>query len=299
VWDPWSSAGALRLGFGSAASPLPVPEAHFDGLDLGSDARGRTVAAYSACRREGPRPSCHHLRLYDVARGGERRLSSLSRQGCGESLPQISRGVIVFVRRCGDPAPLRARRAALYLKRPGKPSLRVRGLPRLAQEPLQHRGLTSFDLVGHTLAFSERRVSAELPVGSTWRVVTEVRVLRLGRRHSRVLARATKLESPTSSGTSLDHVRLDAGFAYWQRQIFGPGPQPVEQPVRQDILRRPVDGSEPASQLERAGRLYATGAGDPLGSYAVSGNRLYYTGPEPWSGPASFIAQVAGTPVFR
>jgi hypothetical protein len=169
---------------------------------------------------------------------------------------------------------------------------------------LQRRGLSSFDLAGHTLAFIERRVSDELPVGSTWRVVTEVRVLRVGRRHARLLARARKLESPTSTGTFLEQVRLDDGFVYWERDAFGACNPDL--PYRQDILRRPVDGSEPAAVLERAGRLYANPRCDTLGTYAVTGRHLYYSfaesqlGPpdvSPW--PPDAIGRVTGVAVFR
>ena len=66
---------------------------------------------------------------------------------------------------------------------------------------------------------------------------------------------------------------------------------------RQAILRRPINGSAPATQLERAGRLYIGDRADELGSYAVSGDRMYYS--RLVTGSAAFIAQVAGTPVFR
>jgi len=55
----------------------------------------------------------------------------------------------------------------------------------------------------------------------------------------------------------------------------------------------------PATQLERAGRLYVGTYADELGSYAVSGGRLYYSRPGYVTGSEAFIAQVAGTPVFR
>jgi hypothetical protein len=169
---------------------------------------------------------------------------------------------------------------------------------------LQHRALVSFDLAGRTLAFVERRVGHELPIGSTWRVITEVRTLRLGQRHSRLLARARKLESQTSTGNSLGQVGLDGGFVYWERDVFGSCNPDL--PDRQDILRRPVDGSEPAAVLERAGRLYAQPECDALGTYAVTGGQLYYAFNDPqlrppngstW--PPNAIARLDGTPVFR
>ena len=69
---------------------------------------------------------------------------------------------------------------------------------------------------------------------------------------------------------------------------------------RQQILRRPIDASAPVAQLKRASRLYVEPAGtDRVGSYAVSADRLYYSRPAYVTGSEAFIAQVAGTPVFR
>jgi hypothetical protein len=162
----------------------------------------------------------------------------------------------------------------------------------------QHRGVGSTDIAGRTLAFVEVRVGPELPTGSTWRVTTEVRTLRLGQRHSRLLARARKIESRTSTGTSLGQVQLEGGFVYWTRDVFGACD--VDLPCRQDIFRRPVDGGESAALLDRAGRLYAQPAADSLGTYAVSGGQLYYAfngGVERW--PPNALARVDGPLVFR
>jgi hypothetical protein len=98
--------------------------------------------------------------------------------------------------------------------------------------------------------------------------------------------------SPAPSGAYVEDVRLDSRFAYWERQVF-------TEDFRQEILRRPINGSAPATQLERAGRLYVDTYADRLGSYAVSGDRMYYSRPAYVTGSEAFIAQVAGTPVFR
>ena len=165
----------------------------------------------------------------------------------------------------------------------------MRGLP---------RALESFDLAGDTLAFVERRVS-DGPEESTFRVTTEVRVLELGRRRSRLLARERKLEAPARSGTDVQGVCLASGFAYWERQVLSTGNPPVDV-FRQQIVRRPIDASAPEAGLERAGRLYVEPTGsDRLGSYAVSGDRVYYSRPAYVTGSEAFIAKVAGTPVFR
>jgi hypothetical protein len=151
----------------------------------------------------------------------------------------------------------------------------------------------SFDLDGNTVAFihSQQR---DGPEEATWWMTTEVRVLQLGQRRSRLLAGERQLVSPAPSGAYVEDVRLDSGFAYWERQVF-------TEDFRQEILRRPINRSAPATQLERAGRLYVgpTEEGDRLGSYAVSGDRMYYSRPAYVTGSEAFIAQVAGTPVFR
>jgi hypothetical protein len=300
VWSPGPLAppGPLMAGFGSAAAPLPGPTAGLGGIDAGTDARGRAVLVYSACETKAIR--CRDLYVYNFASGSTRRLASLSRSNCAEDSPEISRGTIVFVRsRCRPRSG-----AGLFIKRPGRPLRRLTELPNPAEEVLQHRGVDSFDLAGRTIAFIERRVGNELPVGSTWPVVTEVRTLRLGKRHTRLLARAHKLESRTSTGTSLGQVSLDGGFVYWTRSVFGSCDPDL--PDRQDILRRPIDGSEPAAVLERIERLYAQPECDALGSYTVTGGQLYYSfndldlrAPDASTWPPNAIARASAPLVFR
>lgn len=259
-------------GFGDAAAPLPIPRARFGSVDLGTDARGRTVLVYRSCQAARPRHCAVYL--YDFASQRHRRLAALDRSGCRVGDVRISRGTVAFARDCGGRA-----LDGLYLKRPGKPVRRMRGVP----------AVRSFDLDGNTVAFihSQQR---DGPEESTWWLTTEVRVLQLGQRRSRLLARERQLVSPAPSGAYVEDVRLDSRFAYWERQVF-------TEDFRQEILRRPIDGSAPPTQLERAGRLYVDTYADRLGSYAVSGDRMYYS--RLVTGSEAFIAQVAGTPVFR
>ena len=272
VWTPWTGPGRLMSGFGDAAAPLPIPRARFGSVDLGTDARGRTVLVYRSCQAARPRHCAVYL--YDFASQRHRRLAALDRSGCRVGDVRISRGTVAFARDCGGRA-----LDGLYLKRPGKPVRRMRGVP----------AVLSFDLDGNTVAFihSQQR---DGPEESTWWLTTEVRVLQLGQRRSRLLAGERQLVSPAPSGAYVEDVRLDSRFAYWERQVF-------TEDFRQEILRRPINGSAPATQLERAGRLYVDTYADRLGSYAVSGDRMYYS--RLVTGSAAFIAQVAGTPVFR
>ena len=275
VWTSWTGPGRLMSGFGDAAAPLPIPRARFGSVDLGTDARGRTVLVYRSCQAARPRHCAVYL--YDFASQRHRRLAAPDRSGCRVGDVRISRGTVAFARDCGGRA-----LDGLYLKRPGKPVRRMRGVP----------AVLSFDLDGNTVAFIHIQ-QRDGPEESTWWVTSEVRVLQLGRRRSRLLARERQLVSPTPSGAYVEDVRLDSRFAYWERQLF-------TEDYRQEILRRPINGSAPATQLERAGRLYVEPmGGDRLGSYAVSGDRMYYSRPAYVSGSEAFIAQVAGTPIFR
>jgi hypothetical protein len=285
VWTPWTGPGRLMSGFGDAAAPLPIPRAYFGSVDLGTDARGRTVLVYRSCQAARPRHCAVYL--YDFASQRHRRLAALDRSGCRVGDVRISRGTVAFARDCGERA-----LDGLYLKRPGKPVRRIRGVPAEGgpiRRILGVPAVLSFDLDGNTVAFIHSQ-PRDGPEEATWWLTTEVRVLQLGQRRSRLLARERQLVSPAPSGVYVEDVRLDSRFAYWERQVFS-------EHYRQEILRRPINGSAPATQLERAGRLYVGTYADELGSYAVSGDRLYYSRPAPGSEP--FIAQVAGTPVFR
>ena len=275
VWTPWTGPGRLMSGFGDAAAPLPIPRARFGSVDLGTDARGRTVLVYRSCQTARPRHCAVYL--YDFASQRHRRLAALDRSGCRVGDVRISRGTVAFARDCGGRA-----LDGLYLKRPGEPVRRMRGVP----------AVRSFDLDGNTVAFIHSQ-PRDGPEEATWWLTTEVRVLQLGQRRSRLLARERQLVSPAPTGAYVQDVRLDSRFAYWERQVF-------TEDFRQEILRRPIDASAPEAQLERAGRLYVEPtAGDRLGSYAVSGDRMYYSRPAYVTGSEAFIAQVAGTPVFR
>jgi hypothetical protein len=261
VWSPYTGPGQLMSGFGDAAAPLLIPRARFASIDLGTAADGRTVLAYTSCQAARPRHCA--AGLYDFASGRHRRLAALNRGGCRVHDVRISQGTIAFTRDCGG----------LYVKRPGRPVRRVRGVG----------SVRSFDIAGNTLAFVALR-RHKGPEEGTWWVTTQVRALQLGQRRSRLLAREHELVAPSSHGTYAHDVSLDSGLAYWERDVSTGN-------FRQEIRRRPIDASAPATELDRTGRLYADPTADRLGTYAVSGDRLYYTRPAIVTGTTALIAQ--------
>ena len=269
VWTPWTGPGRLMSGFGDAAAPLPIPRARFGSVDLGTDARGRTVLVYRSCQAARPRHCAVYL--YDFASQRHRRLAALDRSGCRVGDVRISRGTVAFARDCGGRA-----LDGLYLKRPGKPVRRIRGVPAEGgpiRRILGVPAVLSFDLDGNTVAFihSQQR---DGPEEATWRLTTEVRVLQLGQRRSRLLARERQLVSPAPSGAYVQDVRLDSGFAYWERQVFTER-LPAGDPPAPDRRERARD----AARAGRPALRRTDEAGDRLGSYAVSGDRMYYSRP--------------------
>ena len=259
----------LHGGFAETDHELPVPPAgFFDGLDLGTDRRGRTVLVYARCPKLEGRPCA--LYLYNPRSRRERRLESVSRRRCRQMLPHIDRGILVFARearrgRC---------RGGLFMKRPGH---RLRRIMRKAP--------SKYDFAGRLIAF-ERYITATEPDPEGEPVVSEIRLLRIGRHRSRLVVRARgSMSRGGSEGPFVSGPRLDGGFVYWQRSVFGAQ-------GRDDILRRPVRGG-PTTTLERAGRRYAASSGGGLLSFAVNAPRLFYV----FGG--SEIGRVEPAPVFR
>ena len=247
----------LRGGFDATAHALPVrPAASFAGIDLGTDDRGRTVLVYARCGKD-ERQSCD-IYLYRPTSRREHRLASVSRRGCNETKPHISRDVILLSRRgrCSG---------GLFVKRPGH---RLRRVMRKAP--------VAYDFLGRTVAFA-RHVGV---------AISEVRVLRIGRHRSRLVARA--------KGAFLSGPRLDAGFVYWQRSVTGIA-------ERGDILRRRLAGGR-SETLERGGRAWVGAggsSGDNLESFAVNRSRLFYLFGGLAGRPGFPIGLVEPAPVFR
>ncbi len=259
----------LWEGFGEAARPLGVPSAaYIDGLDVGTDSRGRPAAVYARCGALAGDPC--DLYLFSFASGRERRLR-FSRRPCRETAPRIDRGVVVFYREAR-----RSRRQSLrcsgglFQKRPARS---LRRIARASSGGFAVGG--DFDYQRGVLAFSRTRAGEEDPELGT-RYVTELRV-RIGGGPSRLLARAAESISRSGTeGTGIGNLELGGGFVYWSRTAHPPVFEPGR---RNDVVRTPVRGG-PVTLLARAGRLWATAdpAGDDLHLYdfAVTADELLY-----------------------
>ena len=100
---------ALRDRDGVVTQPVVAPRAVPFDVDLGPDAGGRLVAAYSRCVTEPRRAALDgfprwstgrgcDLYRYDVAAGRESRITGASSSGSSEFLPSIWKGEIAFAR---------------------------------------------------------------------------------------------------------------------------------------------------------------------------------------------------------
>jgi hypothetical protein len=271
----------LRAGFGGTVHALPVRTAgFFRGIDLGTDRRGHTVLVYARCP-ERERAPCD-LYLYRPGSQRERRLDSVSRRACSESKPRIARGVLLFTRRARrSHSPSGRCSGGLFIKRPGHLLRRLR-----------RRAPSGYDFNGRYVAFERDNIR---PLSSEeQRFDTEIRLLRVGARRSRLVAGARGTTDRTGRhGTFLSNPRLDRGFVYWQRARLGMG-------ERDDIVRRAVAGG-PRTTLARAGRLWvgASPEGDDLFLFAVSGRRLFYLFGGAAGQPGVRIGRVEPVPVFR
>jgi hypothetical protein len=176
-------------------------------VDVVTDARGRLIAVYSRCTRR--KYSCDVL-TYSFSSRRERRARGVSRRGCDEFGPSVSRGVIVFGR--GQRG--RGRRArckvGLYAKGRSRRS-RARRLVRVA--PL------NTDVAGRTAAFSERFDEECCDQAG-------VRTIRLGVRRPRVRSLAESrihdlpfcADEPCRTDATTDPV-LDGRFIYARRLL--------------------------------------------------------------------------------
>lgn len=260
----------LFEGFGPGARPLgalvAAENAAITDLSLGTDARGRPVAAFAYCRGG---EACQ-LHRYDFATGRDR-LMLASRKGCDLSGPRMQRGVLYFRRPGRRPRRGRAGcRSGIFQKHPGRRARR-----------LTMGAYYDFDVAGGLLAFVRQRVlrrgnpSDGVPSSS----VDEVRLLRFGHRRSRRVAAGRNSSNPryeAYGGVFLDEVALDGGRVYWKRRDEGSlrGDELTVDLVRASIHRPAVK-----TTLSGEGRQpppSGVGGAFPAESYAVDGDDIYY-----------------------
>ena len=254
VWTPWTGPGRLMSVFGDAAAPLPIPRARFGSVDLGTDARGRTVLVYRSCQAARPRHCAVYL--YDFASQRHRRLAALDRSGCRVGDVRISRGTVAFARDCGGHA-----LDGLYLKRPRKPVRRMRGVP----------AVLSFDLDGEPWRSSTASMR-DGPEEATWWLTTELRCSGWGSGAAdSSLASASSCPPPTPEPTSRTCASTPGSRT-------GSGRCSPRTTGRRSSGARSTEARPRRSSSGPAGSTSATYA-DRLGSYAVSGDRLYYSRP--------------------
>lgn len=141
-------------------APRSVP---FD-VDLGTDARGRVVAAYSRCRRDPTGADVAgrgcDLYAYDLYTRRERRLTGPSTAAASEYMPSLADGRVAFGRVDGG-------RTAVYVRPRNGAARRV---PGGTQNRDDRTGLTGLDLYRDRLALTWRTrgpAGAALPYGAS------------------------------------------------------------------------------------------------------------------------------------
>ena len=137
----------------AAVAPRSVP---FD-VDLGTDASGRVVAAYSRCRRdpagaEVAGRGCD-LYAYDLYSRRERRLAGPSTAAASEYMPSLADGRVAFGR-------VERGRTGVHVRPRKGPARRVRGG---TQNGDDRTGLTGLDLYRDDLAFTWRTMGPAGP----------------------------------------------------------------------------------------------------------------------------------------
>lgn len=228
MWVRDVPAGNQRLVEADSGGPSDLDvasAASFDGLDLGTDSRGRMIAVYSRCpRSRGAFRSCDIFR-YAFATRREQRMRTVSSARCDEVLPSVSRGRVVFVRRARRTGNRGRCREGVFLHRPGQPPRR---LSRRVPLSVDHAGGL---VVAAFVEFLPRSQSGGTLVPKNRTV--EVR---------RTRGRWRRLAFEGGPFKGLDNTVIDSGFAYWtvtSPQIGSPG-QPAPDTIR--IQRRRLAG---------------------------------------------------------
>ena len=281
VWTPWTGPGRLMSGFGDAAAPLPIPRARFGSVDLGTDARGRACSSTGAAR--------------PPVRATAPSTSTTSRANAIVASPR-STGAAAAWATCGSraersPSPATAAGApstASTSSARGNPSAAVARCARrtsVVRPRRQHRGVHPQPAArrpgGVHLVADDR--GARAPAGAAAQPAPRSRAPARVPRPLRSLRRG---RAPRPQVRVLGAAGVQHGIPARRRS------------GRRSSVARSMRARPRRSSNARAGST-SNRRRDRLGSYAVSGDRLYYSRPAYVTGSEAFIAQVAGTPVFR
>lgn len=155
-FDASTGAWFLTIRRDGVAQRVPIaPRAVPFDVDLGHDAAGRLVAAYSRCDRESGFPPSGRgcdLYTYDLSAGRERRLAGASTDVASEFLPSLDGGRVAFARVYERRTGAAGRRTHLFVRRLDAGS--ERELPGGLRNPDPRTGPSGLDLGGRRLAFS-------------------------------------------------------------------------------------------------------------------------------------------------
>jgi hypothetical protein len=246
----WSSYDAGQQAFfltqrvGGVTSRVPVrPRSVPFDVDLGPDASGETVAAYSRCSKDPPardprignaiahmpdwaRGRGCDLYRFDFATGRETRIATANSPGASEFLPSVWKATVAFARVYERKRGLKGERAYLYA-RPIAGAGRSRrliagsrsdlrfctGKPRRCERVVEP-GPTSLDLFGRRFAFAWDSAATGFPTSSVY--------LETLRTHRTERRRLDRKDSGDIQGAELLSPQFDReARVVWGRALFG------------------------------------------------------------------------------
>jgi hypothetical protein len=281
--DPATGRYRLTVSGPDGIRTLPIRsrKVPFD-VDLGRDARGGVVAAYSRCSREPRRQTLGNALIahpdwrsgsgcrlwrYSFASGRETRIGHTAARGASEFLPTLWEGRVAFARRYPARAGLSGQRAYLYVRdgdrtRPLPPGARsayrvcIGGnchRQRLVVEP----GPTAMDLHGSRLALAWDSGSRTGPTSSVY-------VETIGRRTVE-RRRLQAVESGDIQGIELVSPVIDGSSVLWGSLWFG-------DETRSELRRRPLPTGPLAVATIPPDGAYLR----PVLAFAVEAGRVTY-----------------------
>ena len=270
VWSDYDAATnayylTQRSGGLTSRVPIRPRSVPFD-VDLGPDANGETVAAYSRCARDPKRRDPRignaiaqmpgwasgrgcDLYRFDFATGRETRIATANSPGASEFLPTIWKATVAFARVYERKRGLKGERAYLYA-RPISGAARSRkliagsrsdlrfctGRPRRCERVVEP-GPTSLDLFGRRLTFGWDSAAQGFPTSSVY--LETLRTRRVERR------RIERRDSGEIQGVELLSPQIDQeARIVWGRALFG-------DTTRSDVVRYRINsGSRDSAQVQ-------------------------------------------------